>query len=150
MVGGDHLREAASYGIEIGAHSRTHRPLDLVPRRELEWEIAGSRADLEHLVDRPIRTFAYPHGWYTRRVQSAVRRAGFDAACAVKNALSPPDDDVLALNRVTIKGGTSARTVLDVVQGREVPVGSPRPRPHTTMWRAVRRARHLAQSVLQR
>jgi peptidoglycan/xylan/chitin deacetylase (PgdA/CDA1 family) len=68
--------------VEIGAHSRTHPSLAALPADRLAEEIAGSRSDLEALLERPVTSFAYPHGSHSRAVRQVVREAGFDVACA--------------------------------------------------------------------
>ncbi|MGE0761159.1 MAG: polysaccharide deacetylase family protein, partial [Pirellulaceae bacterium] len=53
------LRWLASQGVEIGAHTRSHRDLGRVQDRdELRDEIEGSRHDLQEAIGVPIRYFA--------------------------------------------------------------------------------------------
>lgn len=49
-------------GIEFGVHTRTHPDLSRLSRADAEEEMAGSRRDLEALLDRPAEAFAYPFG----------------------------------------------------------------------------------------
>jgi glycosyltransferase involved in cell wall biosynthesis/peptidoglycan/xylan/chitin deacetylase (PgdA/CDA1 family) len=96
------LRELRSHGVEIGSHSRTHRPLTQVPREQLAEETRGSAADLESIgVPRP-RFFAYPHGDYDRDSQAAVRDARFLAAFGLRRARLGRTADRYALPRVEI------------------------------------------------
>ena len=75
----DGLKQLAQAGVEIGGHSRTHRPLTRVPDEELSEEITGSVEDLEAAgLNRP-RLFAYPQGEQDRRVKRAAREAGLKA-----------------------------------------------------------------------
>jgi peptidoglycan/xylan/chitin deacetylase (PgdA/CDA1 family) len=77
------LEELARRGIEIGAHSRSHRSLPELSDSALRDEIAGSVADLEaEGMVRP-RLFAYPYGEYDERVTTATARAGLRAAFTV-------------------------------------------------------------------
>jgi peptidoglycan/xylan/chitin deacetylase (PgdA/CDA1 family) len=76
---------AASPLIEIGAHTRTHPRLSELPPERQREEIAGSKADLEAMLGRPIRGFAYPFGSsgdYAAAAVAAAREAGFAYACA--------------------------------------------------------------------
>ena len=58
---------------------------------------------LEQLLGRPVDTFAYPHGYHDAAVaKELVVAAGYRSATAVRNALSPADDDRFALARVTV------------------------------------------------
>jgi peptidoglycan/xylan/chitin deacetylase (PgdA/CDA1 family) len=74
------LLEIAEAGIDIGAHTRTHPDLRGCTERELDDELAGSRADLEDLLGRSIDSFCYPFGLYDDRVVAGVARAGFRSA----------------------------------------------------------------------
>jgi peptidoglycan/xylan/chitin deacetylase (PgdA/CDA1 family) len=73
----------AKGGIEIGAHSRTHRSLTSVSDEELFEQIAGSVADLEAVgIERP-RLFAYPYGEWDQRVRQVIQNAGLQAGFTV-------------------------------------------------------------------
>jgi peptidoglycan/xylan/chitin deacetylase (PgdA/CDA1 family) len=63
-------------GVEIGAHSRTHRSLTEVGAGELAGETAGVAADLERAGLTSPRLFAYPYGDHSAEIRQAVRQAG--------------------------------------------------------------------------
>lgn len=81
-MGAQHWRELASYGMEVGSHSLTHRMLTHVPARELRAEIAGSKAWLEDELGQAVETFCYPRGRFAPRVLREVREAGYRGACS--------------------------------------------------------------------
>jgi len=56
------LREAAACGVEIGSHSCSHANLARLSPEMAAREILDSRAILEEVVGRPVRSFAYPFG----------------------------------------------------------------------------------------
>jgi peptidoglycan/xylan/chitin deacetylase (PgdA/CDA1 family) len=141
MVTWSDLVAAADEGVEVGAHSRTHPHLDVVPRRRAQSEITGSREDVERHLGRACLSFAYPHGSYDRRVRHMVAAAGFASAVAVRNALSHEHDDVLALARLTVQRGTSAEQVARWVAGQGAPRNRAGERLRTTVFREVRRVR---------
>jgi len=68
------IREWAEQGIEFGAHSRTHADLTRVTPAQLEEEIRGSRDELAQLLGAPVKSFAYPFGYYNAAVVESVRR----------------------------------------------------------------------------
>jgi peptidoglycan/xylan/chitin deacetylase (PgdA/CDA1 family) len=74
-------RLSASGLVEIGAHTVTHRPLDLLPPAEALAELAGSRAALREVVGREIATVAYPYGRFGPETPRLAAEAGFAAAC---------------------------------------------------------------------
>jgi peptidoglycan/xylan/chitin deacetylase (PgdA/CDA1 family) len=130
--------------VELGAHTVSHPYLDELELPEITIEVAGSRRILEQHVGRPITSFAYPHGAYSREVRGAVGAAGFRAAAAVKNALSHPADDPLALARVTIMHDTSTDAVAELLAGRGAPLAWTRERYRTHAFRTARRLRRRA------
>ena len=81
------IRAWSARGIEFGSHTRTHRSLKGLPESELESEIAGSRRDLEAILDRPVRCFAYPYGDYDRAAVEWARRE-FDLAFSIEEGLN--------------------------------------------------------------
>lgn len=124
--------------IEVGSHTVTHPQLDLAGTRRVRREVRDSKALLEDRLQRPVETFAYPHGFHTPRVRDEVVAAGYRAACAVKNALSHPGDDRFALARVTIMDGTTVAELDDIVEGRSVARVAPGRRFRTRLHRLGR------------
>src|SRR6266540_1949934 len=99
------LRKLAEAGVEIGAHSRTHRSLTRLRTEELSGEIAGSVADLEAFgLGRP-RLLAYPYGEYDHRVRQAAQEAGLQAAFTVDADLVRPNQDPYMVPRIEILRG---------------------------------------------
>lgn len=86
ILGREEIRRLAAGGlIDVGAHTRSHPLLAVLPAADQQREIAGSRADLEEILGRPVSFFAYPFGglWdYSPRTVALVRQAGFRGACA--------------------------------------------------------------------
>lgn len=138
MLTSSGVRELAGL-IEVGAHSVTHPRLDELDAARATQEICSSKATLEDLIEAPVRSFAYPHGAYDRRVRAAVVDAGFSAAAAVKNALSHYQDDPYALARVTVMAGTSTHEVRMLLAGSGAPAAWRHERIRTRGYRVLRR-----------
>jgi peptidoglycan/xylan/chitin deacetylase (PgdA/CDA1 family) len=136
-------RQLLSLGqaVEVGAHSRTHPRLDELAPARLRSEVFGSKAELEDLLQRPMRTFAYPHGDHDQDVRQTVVAARFGSAAAVKNALSHDRDDPFAIARVTVTGDVTARRIEELLQGRGAPRAWSGERRRTQAYRAFRRVR---------
>lgn len=136
-------RQLQSLGasVEVGAHSRTHPRLDELAPERLRDEVQGSKADLEDLLQRPTRSFAYPHGDHGRQVRQTVVDAGFDSAAAVKNAFSHERDDPFAIARITVTAGTTAERIGQLLEGRGAPAAWARERRRTRAYRSYRRVR---------
>jgi peptidoglycan/xylan/chitin deacetylase (PgdA/CDA1 family) len=151
MLSAGGLREIAGLdGIDIGAHSVTHPRLDELTAGEAAEEIRASRAGLEDVIGRQVTTFAYPHGNYHRGVRDAVVAAGYDSAAAVKNAFSHPADDPFAIARWIVEDTTPPARLEEALAGGGLPMAWARERVRTRGFRAVRRARRMAQRATTR
>ena len=76
------LKELASCSlIEIGCHTETHPLLAGLAKDDQQLEISKNKSFLEGLLNRPISSFAYPHGSYDAQTVTCLRRAGFALAC---------------------------------------------------------------------
>ena len=112
------LLDLAADGCEIGAHSMSHPQLDCLTRLAAAVEIRQSKDVLEQALGQAVDTFAYPHGYHDTAVKELVAAAGYTSAAAVRNALSPADDDPYALARVTVTSDFSHEHVARVLTGR--------------------------------
>ncbi len=132
-------------GIEIGSHSHAHRPIDTLRARDVRVEITRSRELIEDHLGHACASFAYPHGYYSRAVRRVVGDAGFEQACAVKDAMSGAGDDPMAVARLFV-GWDDVGAKFDrlLVAGHRRRVGHER--IATRGWRIVRRARARLQS----
>ncbi len=66
--------------ITIGSHSRTHPLLSKLTEDQIRVELAGSKKDLETLLNRPIVYFAYPGGNLDDRVARLTEESGYHLA----------------------------------------------------------------------
>jgi peptidoglycan/xylan/chitin deacetylase (PgdA/CDA1 family) len=130
-----------SASVEIGAHTHTHPQLDALPLARADDEIRRSKAVLEDLLQDDVRSFAYPHGYSSRPVRALVRAAGYDSACAVRNAFSWAGDDRFALARLMIRSQTGLQQLARWVAGEGARLAPRRELMRTTAWRTVRRSR---------
>lgn len=95
----DTLSELTGDGVEIGAHSMSHRDLTTLPETELEQEIVEARRVLEQHSKSPVAAFAYPFGRHDAKVRSVVRRC-FRSAWTTRLAALEPRIDLYALPRI--------------------------------------------------
>lgn len=99
------LNKWHSAGMEIGAHSRTHRRLVLLDDLSLREEIHGAKKELESTLQVPVTSFAYPFGCYDDRCREAVVAAGYSAAVTASMRRSK-NCDVFALPRIGVFDGS--------------------------------------------
>jgi peptidoglycan/xylan/chitin deacetylase (PgdA/CDA1 family) len=117
MMSWSELREATQTHIEIGSHSRTHAPLDMLPSTQVRAEVVDSKHELEDALQQCVDTFAYPFGYSTRAVRSAVEAAGYRSACAVRDLVGQSTDP-FAIDRLTVPHGMDARDLVSAVSAR--------------------------------
>lgn len=149
MLDAGQIRDLHASGCEIGAHSMSHPQLDCLPRDVARQEIVQSKDVLEQLLGHRVDSFAYPHGFHDRVVKELVREAGYGNATAVRNALSPADDDPWALARITIMSDVDDHRLEQLLLGRGVPTATRREQLRTTGWRQVRRLRSSRHTAVQ-
>jgi peptidoglycan/xylan/chitin deacetylase (PgdA/CDA1 family) len=93
------LLEMAAAGVSVGAHSRTHRDLTACSDAELDWEVRGSRDDLEDLLGVACTRFAYPNGRLDARVRASVAATGFRTAVTTVRGWARAGGDPLRIPR---------------------------------------------------
>jgi peptidoglycan/xylan/chitin deacetylase (PgdA/CDA1 family) len=96
------LRALAVTGMEIGAHSRTHRRLAQIERAELDSETIYCKKEIEDALGEQITSFSYPYGSYNPAVIESVRQAGFKQACTTINGTVSARAERLALPRLAV------------------------------------------------
>jgi len=89
--------------ITIGAHSVNHLPLDEESAQTQKSEILEGRKFLESILNRPVTTFAYPHGKFSAESIIALRENGFICACTTEEKTVGFSTDPMLMPRFTIK-----------------------------------------------
>lgn len=92
--------------VEIGAHTVTHSRLSALTVDQQRSEIHDSKTQLERLLARPVRAFAYPFGDsgdYGRAAVNAVRQSGFEVACSTRPGTVHARSRPLELNRFQVE-----------------------------------------------
>jgi peptidoglycan/xylan/chitin deacetylase (PgdA/CDA1 family) len=109
LLDADGLRQVSELGIEIGAHTVTHRSLTEVPDGELEEELGGAARLLEGAgVPRP-RAFAYPYGHWNSKVAEAVAEAEYEIAFSVDRGAARYGANRYALPRIAVHADDTGR-----------------------------------------
>ncbi len=99
----EELRSLAASGlVEVGAHTVTHA---LLPAHSADYqmnEIRSGKKDLEEIISRPVKSFAYPFGVYDRKTVKLVREAGFSSACTTSAEMVNLKSRCYELPRMTV------------------------------------------------
>ena len=111
---------AATPGITVGGHTRTHPILVSLSPDEARNEVEGGKHDLEAMLQRELTLFAYPNGKFGRdyRTEHAelVKGAGFGAAVATDWGTLDAATDRFAIPRFTPWRRQLDRFALDLVR----------------------------------
>ena len=97
------LRQAASAGIEIGLHTRSHVDFSRVhDARVVHHEIVDAKDELEQMIGRAVRYFAFPYGmpWQlTQAAIEAVHAAGLAGFCSAYGGYNLVGRDAFHIRR---------------------------------------------------
>jgi peptidoglycan/xylan/chitin deacetylase (PgdA/CDA1 family) len=101
------IRELASAGWTIGAHTITHSNVALLDAHAAEAEIAGSRDALADAIGAPVRHFCYPnsggqHTYFGPAVTAVLRKTGFRSATTSRPGALRPGADPFLLPRLGV------------------------------------------------
>lgn len=70
----DDVEDWAHAGLEIGAHTVNHIPLNQATLERSKWEILESKSVLEARLGCSVRHFAYPWGYHTDALDSWLQK----------------------------------------------------------------------------
>lgn len=105
--------------VTIGAHTRTHAALSCLDAAALEKEISGSRHEIEAVLGRPCRHFAFPYGaaeFAGPREFAAAAVAGFVTAVTGRRGLLYGEhaERLASLPRIALEGNLQNETLIEV------------------------------------
>jgi peptidoglycan/xylan/chitin deacetylase (PgdA/CDA1 family) len=132
------LRDIATEGIEVAAHSHTHPQLDRLPPAVLRDEINRSRHLAEDNLSVPVQGFAYPYGYWNHAARAAVATAGFRYGCVVDNLMTALGDDVLTLPRLTVNAGIGVTGLARLLSAQPTPGRRRTATAKRLTWQALR------------
>ncbi|GGD90035.1 polysaccharide deacetylase [Aureimonas endophytica] len=98
------LRDWQARGQEVGAHTLDHERLAALPIAAAERQIAGSKAELEDMIGRPVEAFSYPYGSFSEAVVEMARGSGFTTGTTTLSGKATATHDPLRLPRMTVGG----------------------------------------------
>ncbi len=102
----EQLRAMAAAGVEIGAHTYTHPDLAAIgDAGALRYEVVAAKEELERLLGRPVRYFAFPYGQPANLAPAAFElagRAGYAGVCSACGGYNFPGDDPFHLQRIAV------------------------------------------------
>lgn len=106
-------------GWELDTQGISHADLVSLDAAGLRFQVQSARRDLQREYHVPVDWFCYPSGQYDATVIAAVKAAGFVGSTTVVPGWAAPSDDMYALPRLRISGGTSPSALLNQIAGAE-------------------------------
>lgn len=92
--------------ITVGSHTVTHPTLSALTIDAQRTELEESKARLEEILNKPVRTFAYPFGGesdYTAETIRLLKEIGYDCACSYFPGIVRAHTDPYQLPRIQVK-----------------------------------------------
>lgn len=105
--------------VEIGSHAHMHRPLDVLSRADLDYEVRYSRQLLTDRIGAAPISFCYPNGYSSHRVRRAVSSAGYSNACVIGHCLADPIGPSYAVPRLQVTPAHDETSILRLVRSGE-------------------------------
>lgn len=93
--------------VSFGSHGKTHLILTRCPPEICESEIAGSREQLQTLLNTEVCDFAYPNGEVTDRERGCVEQAGYRSARTLRPGWNGPNADQYTLRAMCVDDDAS-------------------------------------------
>lgn len=117
LMSEEQVKEMAAYGVEFGAHTKTHPYLSSLPIEEAREQIVQCKQKLEQTYGQQFITFAYPYGDLNDEVKSEVRQAGFTFAVSTDSGEINVDSDLFQIRRIGIFPRNSMLTFRRKISG---------------------------------
>lgn len=115
LMSDDQVREADSYGFEIGAHSYDHLDLLKLNQSEVRDEARRSRESLNKILNKSVLSFAYPYGRVDYKTQEIIKKEGFKFACGVYTGPPKFTGNRFDIRRLAIEQGVNLLSFLTMI-----------------------------------
>ncbi len=106
-------------GWELDTQGISHADLVSLDAAGLRYQVDSARRTLQREYHVPVNWFCYPSGQYDATVIAAVKAAGFVGSTTVVPGWASPADDLFALPRLRVLGGTSPAALLSQIATAE-------------------------------
>jgi peptidoglycan/xylan/chitin deacetylase (PgdA/CDA1 family) len=89
-------------GMTVAAHTWDHHPADRYSGADWRVQLLQPRAELERLVHKPVRHFAYPYGAWSPADFPHLTQAGYLSAYQLSGRKPDPGHPLLTLRRILV------------------------------------------------
>lgn len=99
----DKLKDIANDPLfSLGTHGKTHANLEIMDSEEVEGELKESKEFLEALCNRPVQDFAFPFGYYNKKLIELCKEIGYKKILLVDYNDNLDKNDISTQNRFVI------------------------------------------------
>ncbi len=114
----DHAKELISERFEVGSASHSRPKMNLISDKELNSEIAESKALIEKKLKTKIISFSYPNGYVNEKIKQIVKDYGYTFAVTIDEGRRNFWIDFLKIRRIQIFSGASKFSFWKKTSGR--------------------------------
>jgi len=112
----DELREMDLEGMELVAHSMSHKYMPKISDKELEQEMLESKKILEKFTNKKIETFVYPTGGFNDHVIGKLKEYGYRSARISGDYKKMSIENLYKLPVIKVAWGTTPEQLDKLIQ----------------------------------
>lgn len=120
MMTTEQVLKLVEAGMDVGAHTVSHPILAKIPLFQATKEIAKSKNELQDIVSREVKSFAFPNGRprhdYMKIHADAVRDAGFEYSLSTSWGFASKHSDRFQLPRISFWGNGSVNFTFRILK----------------------------------
>lgn len=98
----ENAREMVKDKIDFGSHTENHKIMTKLSAKEICKEITLSKIKIEKELNTQVQAFAYPNGYFNKRVMENVKKSGYRYAVSVDSGLNNMNTNLYCLKRLNI------------------------------------------------
>lgn len=120
MMSDEHVRSMSRHGMSIGGHTAHHVILSKLSPEAAREEIVSNQQTLSSLIDKPLRSFAYPNGKpgidYDAGHVELVRELGYRNAVSTHSAVGTRQASIHELPRFVLNETSPIGVILRMLR----------------------------------
>lgn len=107
------LRRLDAAGMTVAAHTWDHSRADRYGGKDWQPQLVAPKAELERILGKPVRHFAYPYGAWDRADLPHLTDAGYASAYQLADEPMDATRPLLTLRRTLVDSSWTGATLLD-------------------------------------
>ena len=116
----DEIRRLAKDDFDFGTHGVTHRALSRMPPAEMRAELRDSKAWLEDILGKPVKSMSLPAGLGNEAVFETAKELGYQLIGNSVEKMNSAEKIPAVINRFVILNSYSGELVCKIARGSAV------------------------------